>query len=401
MEAARQTTAAALDAGEKPAVVSAIVKYHLTERVREVVNDAMDIHAGKAICTGPGNYLAQAYQQVPIAITVEGANILTRSMIIFGQGLVRGHPYLLREIAAGAEVDGERAVRDFDRAVFGHLGYFAANAVRAWWLGLTDARWIAVPGDAMTRRYYARLTRFSSALAFVSDVVLATLGSTLKRRERLSARLGDVLSLLYLGACVLKRHEDQGRPAEDAPLLHWAMADTSCRIEAAFGAVLENLQPAWLGRLLSALVFPRRAREFTGAPDRLDADVAQCVLQPGPARERLTRGVFVSRSSGDAVAALEAALQAVIVSEPIEARIRKAQLTPEAHGGDEARRIRDALVAGLISEAEARMVQQAVDARREAIMVDDFPRDLGRTEVYRTTQAVTFEQLQQENSATR
>lgn len=400
MDAARETTAVALDAGEKPSVISAIVKYHLTERVRAVVNDAMDIHAGKAICTGPSNYLALAYQQVPIAITVEGANILTRSMIIFGQGVVRGHPYLLREIAAGAAEDSARAVRDFDDALFGHVAFVAANAVRTGWLGLTRARWLAVPGDRFTRGYYAQLTRFAGALALVSDMVLATLGGALKRRERLSARLADVLSLLYLGACALKRYHDQGCRPEDAPLLQWAMADTLRRIEDALRAVFDNLRPAWLGRLLRGLVFALRAREFHAPSDALDAQVARSIFDPGPARERLTRGMFVSRRAGDPVATLEAALQAVVVSEPIEARMRQA--APEGGAvADDLRRIRAALASGVITPDEADAVRRAAELRREAIMVDDFPRDFGRSDVYRTTQPVTFEQLDLEGHTIR
>ncbi|MGE5523695.1 MAG: acyl-CoA dehydrogenase [Rhodospirillaceae bacterium] len=401
VDAARRVTAAAVDAGERPSVISAVAKCHLTERVRTIVNDAMDIHGGKAICIGPSNYLAQAYQQVPIAITVEGANILMRSMIIFGQGVVRGHPYLLREMAAGSEEDEARARRDFDGALFGHLRFFVSNAVRTWWLGLTDARWLAVPGDPMTRRYYARYTRFSSALAFVSDVVLATSGRELKRRERISARLGDVLSLVYLGACVLKRYEDDGSPAGDLPLLQWSLADTSCRIEAAFIALFDNLQPAWLGRLLNAIVFPRSSREFRDASDRLDAEVARSVLEPGPVRERLTHGVFVSRNPEDSVRTLEAALRAVIAAEPIEMRMRASSPSSSVPFADEERRVQEAMAAGAISKDEADTLRRASQFRREVIMVDDFPRDLGPTEVYRTTQPVTFESLEMKDSAIR
>jgi len=401
MEAARETTAVALDGGEKPAVISSIVKYHLTERVRKVVNDAMDIHAGKAICTGPGNYLALAYQQVPIAITVEGANILTRSMIIFGQGVVRGHPYLLREIAAGAGHHGARAVRDFDEALFGHLAFFAGNAMKTLWLGFTRARWLAMPGDGITCAYYAQLTRFSAVLAFVSDVVLAVLGGALKRRERLSARLADVLSLLYLGTCVLKRYDDQGRQSDDVPLVRWAMADTLCRIEQALRVVFDNFRPAWVGRLLGGMVFPLRAREFHAPSDDMDAEVSRAILQPGPVRERLTRGVFLSRSATDPVATLEAALEAVVVSESVEARLRSAAPAGAAYRPDDERPVQAALEAGLITPEEADAVKRAAQLRREVIMVDDFPQDLSPMHACRTTQAVSFEQLEPEDRTIR
>jgi len=207
-----------------------------------------------------------------------------------------------------------------------------------------------------------------------------------------------VLSLLYLGTCVLKRYEVGAQPVADVPLLQWAMADTFRRIEAAFCAVFENLQPPWLGRMLSAIVFPRRVREFREAPDGVDAAVAQSILEPGPARARLTRGVFVSQSAQDPVATLEAALEAVIVSDPIEARISAAL---PARPASDAAFAREALARGIITAAEASAVEQAAKLRRDAIMVDDFPRDLGRTEVYRTTQPVTFESLNVKDDATK
>jgi acyl-CoA dehydrogenase len=399
MDAARLTTAAALDAGEKPAVVSAIVKYHLTERVREVVNDAMDIHAGKAICMGPSNYLAHAYQQVPVAITVEGANILTRSMMIFGQGVVRAHPYLAREMAALRQENEQQALRELDAVVFAHTAFFAANALRTLGLGITDARGVRVPGDALTRRHYAQLGRFSAALAFVTDVVLLVVGGELKRRERLSARLADILSLLYLGSCVLKHYEDAGSRREDAPLLQWAMVDILHRMERAFCALCDNLRPAWIGRALGACVFPRGRGHFRRPDDELDRNVARCLLEPGPARERLTAGVFVSRSTGDAVATLEAALQAVIASEPAEARIRKwrngAGVVP---AGDELGLLREAVAAGVVSASEAGAVERAHRLRRAAVMVDDFPPDLRASAAGRSTREVTFEQLRREEA---
>jgi len=397
MEAARRMTALALDLGEKPTVVSAIVKSQLTERVREVVNHAMDVHGGKAICMGPSNYLAQAYQQVPIAITVEGANILTRSMIIFGQGAIRSHPYLLAEIEAGREPDAQRAVRDFDRALFGHVSFFAANAARTLWLGLTGARWARVPGDAHTRRHYAQLTRYSSALAFLADAVLAAVGGSLKRRERLSARLGDILSLLYLGSCVLKRYEDQGSPSEDRPLLEWAMSDTLAQTQQAFVAVFENLRPVWLARTLSAMVFPGWGGASGPPSDRIESDVAQRLQEPGSLRARLVSGVFVSRRAEDAVATLEAAFRAAIEAEPVETRIRRAWGGRKPAGVGEDAIALQARADGIITDAEVQVIARANRLRRAAIMVDDFPHDFGATAVYQTTQAVTFEALATES----
>ncbi len=386
MDAARVMTAGAVDLGEKPSVISAIVKYHLTERGRQVINDAMDVHGGKGICLGPSNYLGRAYQQTPIAITVEGANILTRSMIIFGQGAIRGHPYVLREIDAVAATDPREAVKAFDAAFFGHLAFVASNKARALWMGLTRARFVGAPGDRETRRYYQQLTRLSSAFAYAADVAMFLLGGALKRRERLSARLGDILSQLYLASSALKRYEDDGRPAEDLPLLHWSVQDALARTEEAFYGLFGNLPGRFAPALLRFIVFPW-GREFTPPGDRLGHAVCGTVLKPGPARERLTAGMFVSDSEDDPVGVLEAALVAVMDAEPVEQKIRAshkdraASVLPEAD-------LPRALSEGIISESEAALVRRARVLRRKAIMVDDFPKDLGRTEIFQTTQPV-------------
>jgi acyl-CoA dehydrogenase len=392
MDAARVMTAGALDLGEKPSVVSAIVKYHLTERGRTVINDAMDVHGGKGICMGPGNYLARAYQQTPIAITVEGANILTRSMIIFGQGAIRGHPYVLREIAATRESDHGRALRDFDAALFGHLSFFACNKARALWLGLTRARFVRAPGDAHVRRYYRQLTRFSSAFAFTADVAMFMLGDSLKRRERLSARLGDVLSLLYLACAVLKRYEDDGRPEDDLPFVHWALQDALHRIEEAFRGLFENLPGRRIAACVERIVFPG-GREFAPPRDGLGREVVGRMLEPSAARARLTRGVYLPREENEPVAMLEAALRAVIAAEPIGAKVRAARDEGRITGRFADDIVEEALRAGVISFEEKAAMDRAKALRREVVMVDDFPMDFGRTEVYRTTRAVTFEAL--------
>jgi acyl-CoA dehydrogenase len=388
MDAARVTTAGALDLGEKPSVISAIVKYHLTERGRQVINDAMDIHGGKGICLGPSNYLGRAYQQVPIAITVEGANILTRSLIIFGQGAIRGHPYVLREIGAVAEADRDAAVRAFDSAFFGHVAFVVSNKARASWMGLTGARFVAAPGGANVRRYYRQLTRLSSAFAFAADVSMFVLGGSLKRRERLSARLGDILSQLYLASCVLKRFEDDGRPEEDLPLMHWAMQDALAKCQEAFYGLFENLPGGLLPGMLRFVVFPW-GRTFATPRDELGSRVCGLVLRPGAARDRLTSGIFIGDDGP--IATLEAALVATIEAEPLEHKLRSAGLSASpvtAHSAaDEVER---ALAQGILTQAQAEVVERARALRRKAIMVDDFPKDLGRTEIYQTTQAVRF-----------
>jgi len=392
MDAARVMTAGAVDLGEKPAVVSAIVKYHLTERARQVVNDAMDVHGGKGICMGPSNYLARGYQQIPIAITVEGANILTRTMIIFGQGAIRGHPFVLKEIAATREDDPQRALRDFDAAFFGHVAFIAANKARALWMGLTRAHFVRVPGDAHTRRYYQQLTRFSSGFALLADVAMLVLGGSLKRRERLSARLGDILSQLYLASSALKRYEDEGRQAQDLPLLHWSMQDALHRMEQAFYGLFENLPGRVIARALQGVIFPF-GRELRAPRDELGSRVVDLMRVPNPARERLTAGVFVSSDESDAVRTLESALRAAIAAENVEAKIHAAHKAGTIAGNWPDRLAAHALEKGVISRAEAATLERAHELRRKAIMVDDFPQDFGKTEIYQTTQAVTFEAL--------
>ncbi|MDN5935824.1 MAG: acyl-CoA dehydrogenase, partial [Nitrosospira sp.] len=258
MDAARVMTAGAVDLGEKPAVISAIVKYHLTERGRQTINDAMDVHGGKGICLGPNNYLGRDYQHIPVSITVEGANILTRNMIIFGQGAIRCHPYVLREIRAANNHDAARASVEFDRALAGHFVFSIGNGVRSFLHGLTGGFLASAPGSVgpEVHGYYSQLTRFSAAFALLADVSLLVLGGSLKRKERLSARLGDILSILYLCSAALKRFKDDGRPAADLPLLHWSVQDALYRMQQAFDGLLDNFPGRrFVVRLLRFLVF--------------------------------------------------------------------------------------------------------------------------------------------------
>ena len=396
MEAARVMTAGAVDLGEKPSVVSAIVKYHLTELGRQVINDAMDVHGGKGICMGPNNYLARSYQSVPIAITVEGANILTRSMIIFGQGAIRGHPYVLKEIAATKEADAGKALNDFDAAFFGHVAFVISNFARALWMGLTRAFFVSAPGDAHTHRYYQQLTRLSSGFALAADAAMFVLGSSLKRRERLSARLGDILSWLYLASAALKRYEDSGRPAGDLPFLQWAMQDALNKIQQAFYGLFENLPSGLIARLtafkLRFVIFPY-GREFNPPRDELGQAVVAAMLEPGAARDRLTAGVFIPKNEDDAVGTLEAALRAVIAAESVDAKIRAGVKAGTLKGRRADELAAQAVANNLISSDDVALLARAQELRRKVIMVDDFPLDLGKSELFQTTQAVTFEAL--------
>ncbi len=377
IEAARVMTAGAVDLGEKPSVVSAIVKYHCTERGRQIVNDAMDVHGGKGICLGPSNYLGQGYQQVPIGITVEGANILTRSMIIFGQGAIRCHPWVLKELAATREPDPASASRAFDAALWGHVGFLAGSKARALWLGLTGARLLSLPGPADLRPHLRRLSRLAAAFAVAADFAMLFLGGDLKRREKVSARLGDVLSQLYLASCVVKRYQDEGAPATDAPFAQWALDDCIHRAQEAFFGLFENFPVRWAGWALRAITFPL-GRSYAPPSDRLGHRVARLMLEASPARERLTGGIFVRKHENDPTGRLELALELVAAADAVEAKLRGAAksgvvdgLTPEA-------RLQSALDAGVISAQEAELWTRYNRIRRDCIMVDDFPHDLAR-----------------------
>ncbi|HCW48944.1 MAG TPA: acyl-CoA dehydrogenase, partial [Brevundimonas sp.] len=286
-DAVRRLAAAALDQGEKPSVVSAIAKYHVTERARVVINDAMDVIGGKGVCMGPGNYLARAYQQVPIAITVEGANIMTRTLIIYGQGAIRCHPYVLT-LMRTAEA-GE--LRPFDAALFGYVGFLFRNMARALTFGLTGGVLIAAPRDAapQLKRYYRAATRFSTLLALASDLSMATVGGALKRKGALTGRLGDILSQLFILSSVLKRFEDEGRPAEDLPFVHWAAQDALARAGAAWRSLLAN-HPSRGAALFLRLIGAPFGLKTPEPDDRCAAAVAALMQTHGPARDRLTAG---------------------------------------------------------------------------------------------------------------
>jgi acyl-CoA dehydrogenase len=383
MEAAGVLTAAAVDLGEKPAVVSGIAKLHLTERAREVINDGMDIVGGKGICMGPSNFIGAAYLGAPISITVEGANILTRSLIVYGQGAIRCHPYVLKEMAAAREPDHAQALVKFDEALFGHVRFLLANVARTLVMGLTGSHFVGVPADVApeTRRYYQQLTRFSAALAFLSDVSMGVLGGALKRKEKLSARLGDVLSLMYLCSATLKRYEAEGRHKADAPLMHWAIWDAMFKAQGALEGVISNFPNRAVAFLLRRIVFPL-GRPYVVPADSLGHRVARLLLEPSATRDRLTAGMFMGRAGDEGVDLLERTLVATLEIEPIEAKIRAAvragavdaKLPPGA--GTETLVAR-AQSAGVVSPAEAKAMLAALELTARVIRVDDFAQDLG------------------------
>ena len=380
MDAARALTAHAVDLGEKPSVVSAIVKYHLTERGRAVVNDGMDILGGKGICLGPSNFLGRAYQQLPVGITVEGANILTRSLIIFGQGAIRCHPYLLAEMQAVRDDDTKRGMEAFDKAFWSHARHTSFNALRAFWHALTGSLLVRVDANVAPPMlpYYRRITRYSAAFALTADLALLTLGGALKFREQLSGRLGDVLSQLYLASAVLKRYEDEGRQAEDAVLAHWAVLDALNRAELALDGVIRNFPNPVVAVILRIITLPL-GRWSTPPSDALSRRVAKLITRPGAARNRLTANCYIPDDSNSAVATIEAALHATVAAEAAEKKLRKFEKSGRLQGSPAAnvRDIADAAFAGGGLDAEEyKLLVQRNELRDRVIAVDDFPRDL-------------------------
>jgi len=370
-DAARTLTLAAVDAGEKPSVMSAIVKYHLTEHMRISINDAMDIQGGSGICMGPKNFLGRVYQALPIAITVEGANILTRSLIIYGQGAIRCHPYVLAEMQAVADDDHKRALVNFDKALFGHVGFAISNAMRSLFLAMTGGYFVRIPVSGRIQRYYQLLTRMSSSFAFVSDVCMLVFGGALKRKERISGRLGDILSYLYLASATLKRFEDQGRPEDDLPLMRWVCLYCLHNIERSFSHIMTNFPVRPVAWLMRMIVFPI-GRHFHEPTDRLGNEIAAMLLQPSAARDRLTRGVYISEDPLDAMGRIEYALPKVIAAEPVERKLYQAERRGDIHGTTLELLVAAGLKAQLINEQEARLVNEASAARMGAIAVDDF-----------------------------
>jgi acyl-CoA dehydrogenase len=372
MDAGRSVTAAAIDGGEKPAVPSAILKYHCTEMGRRVVNDAMDVQGGKGICLGPKNYLGRGYQLTPIGVTVEGANILTRNLIIFGQGAVRCHPWVLKEMNAARDHDHRRALAEFDGALLGHIGYTVSNAVRSLLRALTLSRIVRAPLAGPTARYYEHINRFSASFAFATDVAMLSLGGYLKKKENLSARLGDVLSCMYLASMVLKHYENQGRQQADLPLVEYACRMLLYRAQEELHSFLRNFPVRWLARLMRLFIFPRGLTYF--APDdRLGRKVAELVTNPTEARERLCAGIYLTLEPTNHLGLVQEAMLLTVAAEPLLKRIRvEGEKTGRVRALDLPGQIREAEAAGILRAEEAAQLREYDRKVMDIIHVDDF-----------------------------
>ena len=379
LDALREFTIAAVDQGEKPVVESAISKYHATEYARCVAENAMDVHGGKAICMGPNNYMAQGYMEAPISITVEGANILTRSMIIFGQGAIRCHPYVLAELKSARISDVNKSLEQFDEAVFGHAGFLVSNQLRSLVLSLTGGRFTSAP-EGSFKRYYQQFLRFSSSLALVADFSMMTIGGRLKRLENLSARLGDLLSFVYIGSAVLKKHSlaDTQTRADEESVVHWICQDLLYRLQMTLHEFLLNFPNKVLARILRVHVLPFGLR-LNPPSDRLTSHVAHLIVQPSLLRDHLQQGMYHTDVKNNIVVTMNRILEQVIAVEPLLKKLSQAKRSQVIKGMTFAQLVEDAVTAQLVTSDEGEQLMMAHEASLTIINVDDFaPEEITR-----------------------
>jgi acyl-CoA dehydrogenase len=337
-----------------------------------IANDAMDVQGGKGIMLGPKNVLGRSYQMVPVSITVEGANILTRSLIIFGQGAVRCHPFVQREMSAAQDPDRQRSFVEFDKALFAHIGFLISNMVRSFFGAVTLSRIVKSPIPGPTTRYFEHINRFSASFAFVTDVAMLSLGGYLKKKENLSARLGDVLSSMYLASMVLKHFENQGRPEADLPVVEHACRSLLYQAQEQLHSFLRNFPVRWLAALMRVVVFPR-GLTYSAPSDKLNPKIAELVMNPGEARERLCHYVYRTLEPTNPLGLVQQAMELAIAAEPIEKRIRvEGVKTGRVTALDLPGQIREAQAAGIISDAEAAQLREYDRKVMDVIHVDDF-----------------------------
>lgn len=374
MDAGRRLTCAALDQGEKPSVVSAILKYYNTENMRVVLNDGMDIIGGKGICMGPGNFLGRAYQAIPVGITVEGANILTRSLIIFGQGAIRCHPWLMDEISAASLPNQQEALESFDEALMGHVGYAIQNGSRSLFHGLTKGAFANAPDAGPNAKYYRRLARMSAAYSFLADFAMLFLGGGLKRKEMLSGRFADGLMHMYMASAVLKRFEDTGRPAEDQPLLEWSVRHALFETQVALDQILRNFPSTVVGLLLRGIVFPL-GRRYRTPNDRLTQACARILLDESAARDRLTEGCYISDDPDDVTGSIEYALKTVLAAEAAERKLKDTGHS-RPYEMDYDSWLQQLESDKVLSAEETGLLRKSAEAVTRVIQVDDFPHEM-------------------------
>lgn len=373
MDAGRRLTCSALDQGEKPSVVSAILKYYNTEKMRTVVNDGMDVIGGKGICLGPSNFLGRPYQGIPVGITVEGANILTRSMIIFGQGAMRCHPWLVKEINAASLEDQDKALKEFDEALMGHIGYGIQNGARALFHGLTKGRFVQAPVTGHVAKYYRRLSRVSAAYSFLADFAMLFLGGALKRKEMLSGRFADGLTYMYMASAVLKRYEDTGQPEADRALMEWSVRHCLFNVQIALDQILRNFPNKYIGLVLRGVVFPL-GRRYRTPNDKLTHQCARVLLSPSETRDRLTSGVYLSEDPNDVTGCVEHAFNCSVAAQDAERKLKQSRRKrPYDQSHDDW--LESLVDEKVLTAKEVELIKASEQATHKVIMVDDFPND--------------------------
>ncbi len=377
MQATRLLTAGGIGQGIKPAVATAIAKYHMTEMSRKVINDAMDIHGGRGIMLGHSNYLARAYQSIPVSITVEGANILTRSLMIFGQGAIRCHPFAKEEMMAAQlhTTDPEKALKLFDKKFIKHVGYFMSNIVRCFTLSLSRGHLSLVFGDHKIRPYIKKINWLSSALSVSADIAMLTLGGELKRKEYLSARLGDVLSQLYLASAVLKYFADQGRPSTDWPLVEWSLQTCLFQAQEAFYGLFDNFTPSYVGSMLKWFIFPY-GKAFSLPKDKLGHHCVKMMLTNSDARSRLTDLCYIGKTKEDPTGLMEITFAKLIEVQPAMSKIALAISSKQINKNlNFEQKLQAGLLKQIITHEELVLLQEFEILREKAIAVDEFPSD--------------------------
>ncbi len=358
MDAARHLTCAGLDEGRALSVISAIMKAHATFRMREALDDAMDVHSGKAVIDGPSNYLLPLYRAVPIGITVEGANIVTRSLIIFGQGSIRAHPHMLDNMLALQEEDPQKSLEMFDKSVWAHIGHTTKTLFRSWGRALTAGRFAPAPDAGKATPIYRQLSRWSAAYALTADFCFLTLGGALKRKEMISGRMGDILSDMYILSAALKRWEDEGRQEADLPVLNYAAADAFKRIQTALDEVIVNLPARWAAWVLRFLTWPGNTQR--GPDDRLVATCSDLLFNPSDTRDRIVGSVHEG-CARNGVMVLNRCYAKVTEMAPLMKRLREAKKTPQ-----------QAQEAGTLSDAEMKDIQEMNDLVSQVVAVDEY-----------------------------
>jgi acyl-CoA dehydrogenase len=376
IEACRMLTAGAVDQNIKPAIASAIAKYHMTEMARKIISHSMDVHAGHAIQVGPRNLIAHAHFAIPVSITVEGANILTRNLIIFGQGAIRCHPYILKEIQLFSTPESSNKIEQLDKILLSHIGFFISNIARNICAGLTGGRIISSPYSGPMARYYRQLTRMSSALALLSDVSMLLLGGALKRKERLSARLGDILSQLYLASAVLKYYRDEGQPKSDLNYVKWSVENCLFEIQNACDELLNNFPMRWVGKVLRFVIFPF-GRAYNKPSDNLYHQVVRSMLEPTEIRDRLTRYCYLGTDQNDTIPRMEEALSQLTHIEPLWKKLQNAVRSGTVPRlGTLEERTLAAQKSGVLTPEEARSICHFDSLHKEVIQVNEFTFDL-------------------------